>query len=680
MASPPLRIPVFPRHISNPPIPTTSSRTPSTPSRISVAYSWISNASTKVPNSPSGASVTRSSRASTISSSYSSTIHHLEIVSLAPATPTSPYFSLVLRVQNHPARTQDAIFLYSEANARCYSFVSPAGPTTPISPIQPTIGNQISIPRQRDMVNKVLSKVPQYIFHDTNFGNPWYILEIQQTDYGEPCFGLVARYAYQLLISNLKEPSQLYLRRPDGQERDNLYERFNLTYVDKLGNLAYTGYLGEDDVEDIPRLVFIKTLDLRTGPEKDGEPAVDRIEQVNSIYEEINLLNIMPMHPYLTPAPMGYITLGSEEGVERQGRKIVGYVNRYYVNGRLSDYLFLPGELDHPPAPRPITILQKAKWALQITSAMMHIHRKAGVSLGDGGRGFGLERFMVDEFMQLHLSGFGASERVARNSWRVPPEARIRGEWDVEEVINNRDSHSLRKLVWTHSDYVRLRWEQDNAGAMDDGIDPFLTPPPSPTKSANIKTDDRADSISENSISSKSTIGKSGRDGCSSIRKSDTKSYESCHDDSSSITKVVDRFKEGGVGAVYGMGRGESVRRCNEGSEGFDQKKRAAIFDNSWSAFEEWRHIPRALEIVETYSLGVMLWLLFEQVQLDNFSSGSEEPVIAWSINNKIPGQWRRLVEACVKKNPADRIEMEEVLKYFVGEVGRRWNGGWLMG
>lgn len=449
--------------------------------------------------------------------------------------------------------------------------------------------------------------------------------------------------------------------------------------MDKLGKLACRGYLGEDDTEDNSRPVFIKTLDLSAGPEENGDPVADRMDQIKSIYEEINLLNSMPMHPNLTLPPLGYITLGSEEGAESQGRKIVGYVNHYYENGRLSDYIFRPWEPGHPRTPKSITLLQKAKWALQITSVMMHLHRE-GIYMGDGCRGFGLERFMVDNYMQLHLGGFGASEKVSQASWRVSPEARIRGEWEVveERAINNRGNQGLKKLVWKHSDYVRLRWEQDNlAGVMDD-INPFITPP-SLTKSAGNGSANKVDSSSI-SIDSNSTIGKSNRD--SSFSTSNTQSYDIYQ--SNGITKELDQLELCDNGTTDGGEIEEKERSIKKGNEGedekFAQKQQAAIIGQNWSAFEEWRHIPKAIEAIETYSLGVMLWLLFEQVPPDTFSSDGGGPVIAWSESKGVPIEWRTLVEACVKKNPADRIGMDEVLGYFVGEVGRRWDGGWLTG
>lgn len=484
---------------------------------------------------------------------------------------------------------------------------------------------------------------------------------------GEPRFSLVVKYAYQLLISSLRDTSQLVLRTPIGFEnRHWLCEHSDLHYTNKLGKLAWMGYLGEDETSDTSKLVFIKTLDLGVGPEKDEQPTVDMMEQVNSMYDEINLLNSIPGHPNLTPPPMGYITLGGEEGVEIQGRKIIGYVNQYYENGRLSDYIFLPREPGKSRAAKPITILQKAKWALQITSAMVHLHQEARVSMGDGNRGFGLERFMVDEHRQLHLGGFGASDVVARSSWRAPPEVRVRGEWEVkEEATSNRDGHGIRKLVWRHNKYIRLRWEQDNLGGTMSDMRTFPAPPLSPTICSNNDTNDYTNSnTNSGSINSTSTISKNNRDSNNSIRKSSSRSFDSYKSRENSIIKALNPIKDGNTDTT-------GFWRTEGGNE---------AIDGNWSAFEEWRLIPEALETVETYSLGVMLWLVFEQILPENLPDGDEDLVITWSVGSRIPCEWRKIVEACVERNPADRIDMKKVLRCFVGEVGRRWDGGWLMG
>lgn len=524
---------------------------------------------------------------------------------------------------------------------------------------------------QHDMIDMVLSKAPQYIFQDPNFDNPWYVLEIQEIR-GELRFNLALKYAYQLLISSLKDASQLVLRNPVGlQNRHWLYERSNSHTVGKLGKLACIGYLGDDGTVNTAKFVFIKVLDLGSGLEKNGEPSIDKIEQVNGIYEEINLLNSIPGHPNIIPPPMGYIALGNEEGVEIQGRKIIGYVNQYYENGRLSDYIFLPREPGKPRTPKPITILQKAKWALQIASAVFHLHREAGLSMGDGGRGFGLERFMVDEYRQLHLGGFGGSEAVSRASWRVPPEVRVRGEWEVrEEITRNRERHGIRKLAWRHNKYIRLRWEQDNLRKAMGDMDPSLIPPPSPGICGNNGTNSCANSnINSGSTGSNRTISKSNTDSCDSIRKSSAGSFDSYDSYKSNNNSIVE--------ALNPIGGGDGDADVTDGGE---EEGRNDRIDKSWSAFDEWHLTPKALEIVETYSLGVMLWLVFEQVLPENLPKGSEDLVITWSVDSRVPREWRRIVEACVERNPADRIGMREVLRCFVGEVGRRWDGGWLTG
>lgn len=519
---------------------------------------------------------------------------------------------------------------------------------------------------QYEKINKILSKTPKSILTDANFGHPWYILEVQEA-HGEPYFALIAAYSYQLLLSSLKCPSQLCLRKPDGGDNHALYERFDLTYgMEKLGKLSRVGYLRVGDTLGNTKRVFIKMLDLGSGPMQRKDIGADLMEQVDGIYHEINLLCNMPIHPHIAFPPIGYVTLGSKEGELNMGRKIVGFVGEYYKNGPLSDYLFLPGEPGKTRIPRPITILQKAKWALQITSAIMHLHRKAHMSMGDGGRGFGLERFLVDEFLQLHMTRFGTGEKVPRISWRVPPEVRIRGEWDV----SMREGYGSNRLVWKRNNYIRLRWEQDNLMDLMGLVGLGSTLPSTLVPSRSIPP-------SRGTLSSTSdSYGSYG-----SNRSSNTNAAEFTRPGEGN-TNIHDCGNGDIKGTKEGAKKEETKRKkekLNQPKE-FPQKDPIVRIDNSWSAFDEWHSVPKALEIVETYSLGVMLWLLFEQAPSETLSRDGGEIAVVWTQGMRIPEEWRALVEACVETDPGDRVGLDEVLETFVADVGRRWDGGWFTG
>lgn len=479
---------------------------------------------------------------------------------------------------------------------------------------------------------------PQSIILNANFGNPWYVLEIQEISNGDPYFALVATYSYQLLLSSLKCPSQLGIRTSEEDEEERticgLYERHSLAYqVEKLGKLSRVGYLGEEDVGDNSKRVFVKILDVDDEAGKRGEfagrdIALDLMRQADKIYNEITLLDEIPPHPYIM-SPIGYVTLGGEEEGGNDGDKIVGYISDYYKNGRLSDYLFLPGLPGTPRVARKIKLIHKAKWAYQIVSAVKHLQRMAQKSLGDGERGFGLERFMIDEYLQLHLVGFGDDEKVSRLSWRVPPEARIRGEWDVTvEKSGAKNKAERNKLIWKRNNYVRLIFEKENLAELKDSKD---FNPKSP--SAFCSTINCIPSI------------------CNSSRREDS-NIDGNRTSAEDIRKGIDRRKQ---------------------------------HSKDWSAFKEWRAIPGALEMVETYSVGIMLWLLFEQIPPETLKAGVDIPITwaeseIWTQCGPTPLKWRGIVEACVRVNPSDRVGLDEVLSIFVKEVGKRWDVGWAMG
>ncbi|KAH8154013.1 uncharacterized protein LAJ45_01780 [Morchella importuna] len=615
-------------------------------SKASSKLSSKAASSTQSPTIASKMSFTRSSRApptvnsTTSIASPAPTLDCLEIVSMTPSsTVISSYISLVLHVQNPFADragiTQNAVFLRQEEASPWYIPPVPVNDVPTNFPIHSTADSPAQVPEEFENLSKIVSMTPQSIILNANFGNPWYVLEIQETGDGNPYFALVATYSYQLLLSSLKCPSQLGIRTSEEVEEEQticgLYERHSLAYhVEKLGKLTRVGYLGEEDVRDNSRRVFIKMLDVddETGKREefaDRDMALDLMRQADNIYNEITLLDKIPLHPYIM-SPIGYVTLGSEEEGDKDGDKVVGYISDYYKNGRLSDYLFLPSLPGMPRVARKIKLIQKAKWAYQIVSAVKHLQRMAQKSLGDGERGFGLERFMIDEYLQLHLIGFGDDEKVSRLSWRVPPEARIRGEWDVTvERSGAKNKVEWNKLIWKRNNYVRLMFEKENLAELKDikDFDPPLC----------------------------STINSVPGNICNRSRREDSNTD--------------------GDGASA-----EDIRK------GINRRKQ---YFKDWSAFKEWRAIPGALEMVETYSVGIMLWLLFEQVPPETMKYGEDIPITwteseIWTQCGPIPLKWREIVEACVRVNPSDRVGLDEVLSTFVKEVGKRWDVGWAMG
>ncbi|PUU75385.1 hypothetical protein B9Z19DRAFT_1067480 [Tuber borchii] len=351
-----------------------------------------------------------------------------------------------------------------------------------------------------------------------------------------------------------------------------------------MTRITFTGQRSGPSFNDQSEIIWEKRL----GDIAWAGDDLDISEQGDHIYSEMRVLASLPLHPYTAQAPTGYVALGKPG----TARRVIGFITEYYKYGKLSEYIFsdsisLSSILGRKRR-RKISLLQKAKWALQMTTVVIDLHRVAGISLGDSGGGFGLERFYVDQYLLLCLRGFGkGAEPKILSPWRFPPESQVRGEWEVRERYSRRNNavESTLKGRQNHS--------------------------------ARVKQEPLAQELEE-------------------------------LDEKRFLKSIINT----------------------------DNNEPPSLFN------PQWKSIPNALEVVETYSLGVMLWMMLEQVpaELLDITGGVE---VRWSEEMNIPDTWRNMVEMCVREHLEERVRLDEVRALCTQEVDRKrgaTNGGWMDG
>lgn len=544
--------------------------------------------------------------------SSSPVIYELEVINFKTAE-NQAYVSLELGLVGTNI-VQNTVVIKPEAGT---VYRTPDGPpvTSPIR-IQ---SQDDTLPAEPGMaLTKLLTRIPNQILGSSLFGSPWHLLEIQMTSDGEPQCDLVPTWAYQLLLSSLKTPAQLGIKFTGQRSGPSFNDRSEIIWEKKLGDIAWAGMLEG-------HTVFIKALDLSSLSTGDD---LDISEQVDHIYSEMRVLDSLPLHPYISQAPTGYVALGKPG----TARRVIGFITEYYKYGKLSEYIFsdsisLSSILGRKRR-RKISLLQKAKWALQMTTAVIDLHRVAGMSLGDSGVGFGLERFYVDQYLLLCLRGFGkGAEPKMLSPWRFPPESQVKGEWEVTERYSRRNSTVQSTLKWRQNHSARVKQEQ---------------------------LAQEREELDEEKRFLKSIINTDSNEPPSLFNRRHHQRPPSAR--SSSI-------------ASTNSSTSPTPTSQTKGDHGQELP----------NIFQEWKSIPNALEVVETYSLGVMLWMMLEQVpaELLDITGGVE---VRWSEEMNIPDTWRNMVEMCVREHPGERVRLDEVRALFTQEVGRMWQGGWVVG
>lgn len=63
------------------------------------------------------------------------------------------------------------------------------------------------------------------------------------------------------------------------------------------------------------------------------------------------------------------------------------------------------------------------------------------------------------------------------------------------------------------------------------------------------------------------------------------------------------------------------------------------------------------------------MWMLLCQPDMDAFEDiiSTEDVVEHWGSSEDIPTHWRDVVEGCLKRDPNDRIDLSELVKFWDG-------------
>ncbi len=94
-----------------------------------------------------------------------------------------------------------------------------------------------------------------------------------------------------------------------------------------------------------------------------------------------------------------------------------------------------------------------------------------------------------------------------------------------------------------------------------------------------------------------------------------------------------------------------------------------------WDVFPAWNtECPRAVELAEVYSLGAAMFLILEEVGLEHIPGVEDYATaqICWTEKAvDIPERWRDAVDKCVRQDSNERMGMQELLKFWEGEIQR---------
>jgi hypothetical protein len=86
--------------------------------------------------------------------------------------------------------------------------------------------------------------------------------------------------------------------------------------------------------------------------------------------------------------------------------------------------------------------------------------------------------------------------------------------------------------------------------------------------------------------------------------------------------------------------------------------------------FPEWQaNFPRATELAEVFSLGRTMWMFLTQT-VSGFDEAKHpnDVRVTWDGENNIPSRWIDMVERCMEKDPNERPDLEDLVKFWTDE------------
>ncbi|KAF8242079.1 hypothetical protein K440DRAFT_640191 [Wilcoxina mikolae CBS 423.85] len=124
-------------------------------------------------------------------------------------------------------------------------------------------------------------------------------------------------------------------------------------------------------------------------------------EDIESVFEEVKILQALPRHPSIIPPPSALITID---------KCMCGYLLEYYPLGNIRDYCLRKRTNGQLP---PLGLLRK--WAVQLASVLHHLLYIANFIYND----IKPDNFVIDSEENLILIDFSIDGSTA---WTCPPE------------------------------------------------------------------------------------------------------------------------------------------------------------------------------------------------------------------------------------------------------------------
>ncbi|KAK6352246.1 hypothetical protein TWF730_009077 [Orbilia blumenaviensis] len=141
--------------------------------------------------------------------------------------------------------------------------------------------------------------------------------------------------------------------------------------------------------------------------------------------------------------------------------------------------------------------------------------------------------------------------------------------------------------------------------------------------------------------------------------------WEQCGANPFIVAPEADGFSEVHELDVEVNGRRQLEYTRYEGPERYNEP----YSDSGWNVFPEWNtKYPRASELAEVYSLGKTMWVLLEQVGLENqpgVTDYSTQTVHWSSASEDIPESWKHMIQLSIADDPNDRPLMADLLKFW---------------